>query len=82
MKKKKTYEKLVKEVEDLKRSRAAYKSENTKLRSLLQSKTLLINHQERSIENKDKMIGHLCEKIANYVTRSWWERFKDLFGFR
>ena len=79
--KKKTYEELVEEVARLKRSCASYKAENTKLRTrCLEYLAEFKKEQDRN----EALLGKNCtlEKDLLYLqTRSWWERFKDLFSF-
>lgn len=79
--KKKTYEELENEVAALKRSCASYKAENTKLRTrCLEYLAEFKKEQDRN----EALLGKNCtlEKDLLYLqTRSWWERFKDLFWF-
>lgn len=86
--KKKTYEELENEVARLKRSCASYKSENTKLRSQIESLCAKNEDLRIEISNLKAIMDaqkRTCEiykkKIADYETRSWWERFKELFWF-
>lgn len=78
---KKTYDELVEEVAALKRSCASYKSENTKLRARLQALLLETNNLHTSLNTLRDLANGYREELTMLQTRSWWERFKDLFSF-
>ena len=84
--KKKTYEELENEVAALKRSCASYKSENTKLREKLDGMCkrntelhLEINEAKVVRDRYIKAYEELVDKVAANNSRSWWEKFKELF---
>lgn len=79
--KRKTSEELELEVGRLKRSCASYKSENTKLRARCTELLVRQNDLSALLENQCGMTDQYREELVKLRSRSWWERFKDLFWF-
>lgn len=79
--KKKTYEELENEVAALKRSCASYKAENTKLRARCVEYLAEVKREQDKSESLLRNNCTLEKELLLLKTRSWWERFKDLFWF-
>ena len=81
MEQKMTYEELVEEVARLKRSCASYKSENTKLRTRCLEYLAEVKKEQDKSASALRYNCTLEKELLLLKTRSWWERFKELFWF-